>query len=103
MDNISILKDEVRALVNTHNKNVTECVGYNNSEACKQMFEDIIAKYKEIDKLYQINLYKRKANILFNHTMKMIDDNPKYIASAGCSQNLELYFKWINLIGELKK
>lgn len=47
------------------------------------------------DKNYKIYLLEYKANKIFNHIIKRIESNNKYIFSEACTYNLKLYFKYI--------
>jgi len=46
----------------------------------------------------QIVILKKKCNDMIKHICDLLKDNPKYVFSKACSDNLDLYFKWINYV-----
>jgi hypothetical protein len=55
-----------------------------------------------MDKNQQLNLLHYRANKLFEHIIRMIEDYPKYIFSDACEYNLKIYFQLLDKINLLK-
>ncbi len=55
-----------------------------------------------MDNNQQLNLLYYRANKLFDHIIRMINDNDKYVFSEACECNLKIYFQLLDKINLLK-